>query len=120
MKDEKNHDLIRRTKHFSLAIIHLYSNLPKTTVAQVLGKQLLRSATSVGAQYREANRAKSNLDFVSKIEGSLQELDETAYWLELLMESKSTEQKLIAPLLEETDELIAVLVSIVKSVKQKL
>ncbi len=64
--------------------------LPKTTEAQVLGKQVLRSGTSVGAHYREACRAKSNADFISKIEGGLQELEETVYWLELLADAKRT------------------------------
>lgn len=65
-------------------IIRLYTALPRTTLAQVLGKQLLRSGTSVGAHYREAQRAKSSLDFISKVEGALQELDESGYWLELI------------------------------------
>ena len=80
MKAENNDpgNLIVRTRRFALDAIQLYSVLPKTTVAQVLGKQFLRSATSVGAHYREAQRAKSTPDFVSKIEGALQELDETA------------------------------------------
>ena len=72
-------DLKQRTKEFSVRIIRLFSALPKSTEAQVLGSQLLRSATSVGAQYRESQRAKSTADFISKIEGSLQELEETAY-----------------------------------------
>ncbi len=80
---KNNDDLMLRTKEFALRIIRLYSKLPKSTVAQILGKQVLRSATSAGAQYREANRAKSHADFISKIEGCLQELDETKYWLEL-------------------------------------
>jgi four helix bundle protein len=80
-------ELLARTKVFSLAAIRFYSTLPKQTVAQILGRQLLRSATSVGAQYREAQRAKSIADFLSKTEGALQEADETGYWLELLEES---------------------------------
>lgn len=79
MTDEKMKDLRVRTKEFALRIIRLYSNLPKSTVAQVLGKQVLRSGTSVGAQYREGQRAKSDADFISKTEGVLQELDETSY-----------------------------------------
>lgn len=72
-------DLPQRTKEFALRIIRLYVALPKTTEAQVLGKQVLRSGTSIGAHYREASRAKSNADFISKIETALQELDETCY-----------------------------------------
>jgi four helix bundle protein len=120
MKDEKPHNLRERTKQFALDIIQLYSGLPKTTAAQVLGKQLLRSGTSVGAQFREANRAKSDLDFISKIEGALQELDETSYWLELLDESQTVASKTIQAILAETDELISVFVTIAKSIKQKI
>ncbi len=80
-------DLKKRTKKFALRIIRLYSSLPKSTEAQVIGKQVLRSGTSVGAHYREACRSRSNAEFISKIEGGLQELEETIYWLELLIES---------------------------------
>jgi len=69
--------------------------LPKTTVAQVLGKQMLRSGTSVGANYREANRARSKVEFISKMGDCLKELDETAYWLELLVESGIVRQTIL-------------------------
>ena len=118
MKDEKSRDLIARTKSFALRIIRLYSALPKTTVAQVLGRQLLRSGTSVGAQYREANRGKSTADFISKIEGALQELDDTAYWLELLAESKTSPLNELTVLQKETEELISIFVAVVKSAKR--
>jgi four helix bundle protein len=85
----------------------------------VIGKQALRPGTSVGAHYREAQRAKSNADFISKIEGALQELDETAYWLELLIESGIVTEKKLKPLLDETNELIAIFVVIVTKVKNK-
>ena len=88
MKDEhKAADLRSRTKQFSLRIVRLFAALPRTTEAQVIGKQLLRSGTSVGAHYREATRARSNAEFISKLEGGLQELEESAYWMELLSES---------------------------------
>ncbi len=80
------YDLRQRTKEFALRIIRLYGTLPRTTESQVIGKQVLRSGTSIGAHYREANRARSNAEFSSKIGVALQELDETAYWLELLAE----------------------------------
>ena len=76
-----NEDLRVRTKDFAIRIVRLFAALPKTTEAQVL-----RCGTSVGAQYREAQHAKSDADFISKIEGSLQETEETAYWLELIEE----------------------------------
>jgi len=81
----KEFDLKLRTKQFALRIIKLFSSLPKTAVAQVIGKQVLRSGTSVGAQYREACRSRSNSEFISKMTSSLQELDETTYWLDLLV-----------------------------------
>nr|MBI3612396.1 four helix bundle protein [Nitrospirota bacterium] len=80
-------DLGERTKKFALRIVRLYASLPKTTVAQVLGKQLLWSGTSVGAHYREASRARSRAELVSKIESGLQGLEEAIYWMELLRES---------------------------------
>jgi four helix bundle protein len=83
----------------------------------VLGSQVLRSGTSVGAQYHEARRAKSNADFISKIEGALQELDETSYWLELLAESRLVNRKRLEGLLAESNELIAIFVTIVRNVK---
>lgn len=88
MNDEvkNNIDLPVRTKLFALRVIRLYAALPKTTESQVIGKQILRSGTSVGAHYREAKRARSTAEFVSKIECALQELEETIYWLELLAE----------------------------------
>ena len=75
-----NSDLKIRTKEYALSVIRLFAALPKRTETQILGRQLLRAGTSVGAQYREATRAKSNADFISKMEGSLQELEETEYW----------------------------------------
>ena len=112
-------DLRKRTKEFALRIIKLYAALPRTTEAQVLGKQILRSGTSVGAHYREACRAKSNADFISKIEGGLQELDETLYWLELLADAKIVSPTRLEPLERETNELIAMFVTMAKGVKQK-
>ena len=110
-------DLRERTKQFALRIIRLYSALPPRGITFVLGNQILRSGTSVGAHYREAQRAKSNADFISKIEGALQELDETQYWLELLGESKAIPAKKLENLHHETEELIAILVTVVKRVK---
>ncbi len=83
MENKSPQDLRTRTSDFALRIVKLYSSLPKTTEAQVLGKQVLRSGTSVGANYREGHRAKSDSDIVNKFESVLQELDETDYWLDL-------------------------------------
>ncbi len=116
---EGNRDLRLRTKQYALRIIRLYAALPTSTVAQVLGKQLLRSGTSVGAHYREAQRAKSDADFINKVEGGLQELDESDYWLELLGEADVVSAERLKPLRDETDELISIFVTIVKNVKSK-
>src|SRR6266571_2401662 len=86
MKSEEN-DLRQRTKEFGLQIVRMFSGLPKTTEAQVLGKQVLRSGTSVGANYREAYRARSRAEFIAKCGDSLRELEETGYWLELLKDA---------------------------------
>ena len=119
MNTENPQDLRVRTKDFALRIIRLFASLPKTTEAQVLGRQVLRSGTSVGAHYREGFRAKSNLDFISKLEGGLQELDETAYWLELLSEANIIPPKKLLPLQKETGELTAIFVTIVTKVKKR-
>src|SRR2546423_9607145 len=97
-------DLKQRTKTFALRIIKLYSALPRRGDAKALGNQILKSGTSVGAQYREACRAKSNADFISKVEGALQELDETTYWLELIGEADILPASRMQPLDSEADE----------------
>jgi four helix bundle protein len=117
--DLRDRDLKDRTKGFALRIIKLYSALPKHGAGQVLGNQILKSGTSPGAQYREAQRAKSDADFISKIEGALQELDETIYWLELIGESGIVPERRLQPLLNEAEELIAIFVTIVLRVKQR-
>ncbi|HUT09499.1 MAG TPA: four helix bundle protein [Thermoguttaceae bacterium] len=101
----------RRTKAFALRIIRMFTSLPKTPEAQVLGKQVLRSGTSVGAHYREAYRSRSTAEFVSKIEGGLQELEETSYWLELMVDSGILSEKRLHDLRKETDELTAIFAS---------
>ena len=112
-------DLKLRTKQFALRIIRLYSAMPKSAVAQVLGKQMLRSATSVGAHYREATRSRSNAEFISKIQGGLQELEETSYWLELTVESGVFALARVKNLMEEANELTAILTTCVKNAKRR-
>jgi four helix bundle protein len=119
MNHKENLDLRERTKEFSLKIIRLYSSLPKRREAQVMGDQVLRSGTSVGAQYRESRQAKSNADFINKLGGCLQELEETHYWLELLTELRNVDAEKIEELLKETNELIAIFITISKKVKSK-
>ena len=118
MNDIERRDLRKRTKVFALRIIKLYASLPKSTEAQVLGKQVLRSGTSVGAHYREAKRARSTAEFISKIEGALQELDETIYWLELLTESGIVPEGRLTNLKTEAEELMKMLVSSAKTAKK--
>jgi four helix bundle protein len=112
-------DLRKRTKDFALRVIRLYGSLPTTTEAQVMGKQVLRSGTSIGAHYCEATRARSTAEFISKMEGGLQELDETGYWLEILGDADIVTAQRLKPLLDEVEELIAVFVTMVKKVKNK-
>jgi four helix bundle protein len=119
MSDGKRQDMKGRTKAYALRIVRLYVALPKRTEAQVLGKQLLRSGTSVGAQYREACRAKSNADFINKVEGALQELEESAYWLELIAEANLFPEEQLMPLLKETGELTAMFVTMVRNTKNR-
>ena len=112
-----NRDLKIRTKDFAFRIIRLFRALPRTTEAQVVGKQILRSGTSVGAQYRESQFAKSDPDFISKVQGSLQELEETLYWLELIEEMQIFDDQKLALLKQETTELKAIFITIAKKVK---
>ena len=112
-------EILGRTKQFALRVIRLYSSLPKTTEAQVLGKQILRSGTSVGAQLREAKRSRSNAEMISKTEVALQELEETGYWLELLGDSEIVKPELLVELRKEVDELLAILVTSAKTLKSR-
>jgi len=111
--------LASRTKSFAVRIIRLYVALPKDEVSRVVGRQLLRSGTSPGAHCREAFRSRSDAELISKLGVALQELDETLYWLELLVETEIVPQQRLAPLMQEIDELIAIIVSSLKTVKRR-
>ena len=113
-------DLRERTKEFALRIIRTFADLPKTAEAQVIGKQFLRSGTSVGANYREAYRGRSKAEFVAKCGDSLRELEETAYWLELLVDGKMVSPEKLSAVRQECDELIAIFVTIMKRSKESL
>jgi four helix bundle protein len=115
MKDDR--DLRQRTKDFSIRIIRMYATLPKSAEAQVLGKQVLRSGTSVGANYHEAYRARSKAEFVAKVGDCLKELDESSYWFELLEETGLAPSEFLKPLLNECDELLAIFTAIAKKCK---
>jgi four helix bundle protein len=101
-------DLKRRTQEFALRIIRLCERLPSRPAARVIGNQLLRSGTSVGANYRAARRARSGPDFVSKIGIVLEEADECVYWLELLCASGIVNPAKLGPLTCEAEELVAI------------
>ena len=116
MKDERK-DLKDRTKEFAIRVVCFYSNLPKITEAQVMGKQVLRSGTSVGANYREACRARSKAEFIAKLGDCLKELDESSYWFELLEETGTVTSANLEPLQKECDELLAIFTTIAKKCK---
>jgi len=120
MESKALQDLRTRTSDFALRIVKLYASLPKTTEAQVLGKQVLRSGTSVGANYREGHRAKSDADIVNKFESVLQELDEADYWLDLLVRSGILPAQKAETLIKETNELIAIFTTIVTKIKKRM
>lgn len=110
-RERKRQELKRRMKQYALRVIRLYESSPKFGAVHVISHQLLRSGTSPGAQYSEACRAKSTADFISKIEGALQELEESLYWLELLIEAGFVAENKLIPLCRETEELISILVA---------
>lgn len=111
----------QRTKAFASATIRCFCALPKNrTEVQVLGKQLLRSGTSVAANYREASRARSDSEFTSKIDQCAQEADESMLWLELLRDDCGIRCDQLEWLLNEADELIAIFVTMSKKVKKRL
>jgi four helix bundle protein len=111
-------DLKTRTKAFSLRVIRLVESLPRGRTADVIGKQLLRSGTSVGANYRASCRARSSADFIAKMGIVEEEADESIYWMELLVESGLVRQELLADLIKEADELVAIVVSSIKTAKR--
>ncbi len=101
-------DLKNRTKQYSLRVIRLVRVLPSDKVADVIGKQLLRAGTAVGANYRSACRAKSQADFINKIHIAEEEADESIFWMELLIEGKIVEDILLKELMKEANELLAI------------
>src|SRR5437879_689006 len=113
-------DLRERTKQLALRVIRLVCALPKGLVADVVGRQVLRSGTSVGANFREAHRARSDAEFVSKLGDCLKELEETCYWLELLVGAKVIDPGRLSPLQDECNQLTAILTTISKKVKSRL
>src|SRR5271157_2580949 len=101
-------DLRRRTKEFALRVINLFRALPRTEEARVLGRQVLRSGTAIAANYRSACRARSHADFISKIGITLEEADETAFWLELIIDAGIIKRSKLESLMVEADELVRI------------
>jgi four helix bundle protein len=110
-------DLKMRTKEFAVQIIRLFRSLPRSEEARVIGKQMLRSATSVGANYRAACRSRSKAEFVSKISIVLEEADETVFWLELLSHAEIISAMRTEGLLREANELTSIFVSSLRTSK---
>lgn len=111
-------ELETRTKAFALKIIDLVERMPRNRAGDVVGRQVLRSGTSIGANYREANRAESRPDFLHKLGVSTKESAETEFWLELINESKHLQTPGTPELLQEADELIAILTTIARNTKR--
>ena len=109
-----------RTKQFALRIIKMCSTLPLSREGKLIGNQVFRSGTSVGANYREAYRARSKAEFISKLGDCQKELEETIYWLELLIESDTVKSSKLSLLLREADELMAIFSAIIKSSRRGL
>ena len=113
-------ELRKRTKNYASAIIRLFVALPRRSEAQIIGRQLLRSGTSVAANFREASRARTTNEFISKLEVCIQEADETDLWLELLRDDCGIMDPKVLSLLTETNELISIFVTMVKRSKVAL
>jgi len=111
-------DLKKRTQQFALRVIRMYRKLPKTEEARIIGKQVLRSATSVGANYRSSQRGKSKRDFIAKLAIAEEEADETCYWLELIIEAEIMSATLLDPLLDEAKQITAILTASGKKAKE--
>ena len=116
--DYKNNPTSVRLKAFALRVIRLCNSLPQNNVGWNIGKQLLKSGTSIGANYRESQRASSKKHFISILEISLREADETLWWLELIVESGTISAVLMADILAECDEIIRILAAAVKTAKR--
>ena len=104
-------ELKQRTKQFALRIVRLVESLPKTTTGRAIGNQLIRSGTSTAANYRAVCRSRSKADFISKLGIVIEECDESAFWLELIVDGNLMKKDLIDPLLKEANELVAIFVS---------
>jgi four helix bundle protein len=110
-------DLKKRTKDFALRVIRLVESLPNSDIAKHMGRQLMRSGTSVAANYRAACRARSTADFIAKMGIVEEEADESAFWIELLVEAKLIRMELVTELLDEANQLVAIFVSSINTAR---
>ena len=111
-------EFLKRTMNFGLRAIRLVNSLPKQEVAQVLGKQLLRAGTSVGANYRAAVRGKSRADFIAKMGIVEEECDEALYWMEMLIESDLVQPALLKELRDEGNQILSIVVASIKTARR--
>jgi four helix bundle protein len=116
---QSNQHLKDRTRKFAMRVIHLVESLPSKRVASVVGHQLLRSGTSVGANYRSACRARSPADFCSKMGIVEEELDESLYWMELIIEAKLVTSTRLEPLMNEGEEFLAMTVASINTARKR-
>jgi four helix bundle protein len=114
----KHQNLQDRTRKFALSVIKFTEGLPHDDTARTLGRQLLRSGTSVGANYRSVCRAKSKADFISKMGTVLEEADESAFWMELLVDAAKAETQRAQPLIAEANELVAIATSSINTARR--
>ena len=112
-------EFLRRTRAFGLRVIRLVESLPKNQTAQILGRQLLRAATSVGANYRAAVRGKSRADFISKMGTVEEECDEAIYWMEMLIDAGSVKAALVAELMDEGNQVLSIVVASIKTARRR-
>ena len=117
-KDSSKHENLKiRSKQFALRIIKLVESLPNTVTAKAIGRQLVRSGTSVPAKYRAARRARSNADFIAKMGIVEEETDESAFWIELLVEAEIVKKGKVEDLLDEANQLTAIWVSSINTAR---
>ena len=115
---KRSEDMKKRTKRFALSVIQLVESLPAGRTADVIGRQLLRSGTSVGANYRASCRAKSRADFINKMAIVEEEADESMYWMELLIEAEITRDVELESLMKEADEILSIIVASIKTARK--
>ena len=115
----KPNDLKERSKRFALRILKLVDSLPNTLSARTIGRQLVRSATSVPANYRAACRGRSNAEFIAKLGIVEEETDETAFWIQMLVDAEIVKAELVRELLDEADQLTAIWVASIKTARGK-